>query len=113
MYMTIQELSVKNLFASAKSAEAFHASIDRLNTEVEFTQLDVGLTGLASESGEALDILKKLKYHGKTFTEMEDKLLLELADVYFYLLVSLDAIGVSDVELANILKRKLEALNRK
>lgn len=57
--------------------------------------LDTGATGLASESGEMLDIVKKLKFHGKNWDdETREKIIKELGDIIFYWANACRALGV-------------------
>lgn len=60
--------------------------------------------GLAGESGEVVDLVKKYLFHGKPLDR--DKLILELGDVRWYLESFAIHLGVSveDIERANIAK---------
>ena len=68
------------------------------------TILIEGLMGLSSESGEALDILKKFLFQGHELDK--EHLKEELGDVAWYLAVSAHAIGCSleDIVVKNIEK---------
>jgi NTP pyrophosphatase (non-canonical NTP hydrolase) len=72
--------------SASKKHDDYITSLNRLYQQgLDVTRLDTALTGLNSEAGEALDILKKLKFQGKDWTpEVKDKLLKELGDVAFY-----------------------------
>ncbi len=72
--------------SASKNHDDYITSLNRLYQQgLDVTRLDTALTGLNSEAGEALDILKKLKFQGKDWTpEVKDKLLKELGDVAFY-----------------------------
>lgn len=53
------------------------------------------LVGLASEAGETLDIGKKMWFHTeKPFDEYRTKLVLELGDILYYFLATLDAFDI-------------------
>jgi len=66
--------------------------------------------GLAGESGEFSEIVKKLNWHGKPFTtELSEHMKKELGDVIFYWMMCCQAMGFdpNDVIKANV--SKLEA----
>jgi len=60
--------------------------------------------GLAGESGEFADHIKKIYYHGHELDEIT--LAKELGDVLWYLAIAADAIGLTleDIATGNILK---------
>lgn len=66
--------------------------------------ITMGLMGLAGETGEVADEMKKVLFHGKTFDR--DKILKELGDVRWYLEYLADAWGFSmeEIEAKNIEK---------
>lgn len=63
-----------------------------------------GVLGLAGESGEVVDLVKKFRFHGKAFDK--DKLVNELGDVRYYLELIALAIEVpmDEIERLNIEK---------
>lgn len=67
-------------------------------------ELTMGAMGLAGESGEVVDLIKKHIFHGKPLDR--ENLLLELGDVRWYIEVLLAAVGytMEEVEVANIKK---------
>lgn len=67
-------------------------------------KLNLGALGLAGETGEVVDLLKKHLFHGKELDR--DKLKLELGDVRWYLEVLAHSAGFSmdEIEEANIEK---------
>lgn len=68
------------------------------------------LIGLASESGETLDIGKKLWFHKeKPFSTYREKLLSELGDVIFYWLKACEVFGFSHKEVLDYNRKKLES----
>jgi len=71
-------------------------------------QLTEGLMGLAGESGEALDILKKHKFQGHELERRD--IALELGDVAWYLAEAANAIGYS---LSDIFRMNLVKLNKR
>lgn len=71
----------------------------------ENTRLIEGLIGLSSESGEALDILKRFLFQGHDLDT--EHLAEELGDVAWYLAIAADAIGYS---LEDILIKNVEKL---
>lgn len=71
--------------------------------------LDMAINGLSSESGEAMEILKKIKFQGKPWNE-ETKfhLVREAGDVIFYWLSLCLALNVDPNEIIEENIRKLE-----
>lgn len=67
--------------------------------------LENGLIGLCGESGEAIDIFKKYKFHGHELDT--NHLKHEIGDVAWYLAVSAAALGV---ELEEILQMNVNKL---
>lgn len=75
------------------------------------TKLALGALGLAGETGEVVDLVKKNLFHGK---EMDrEKIIKELGDVRWYLeylLITLD-LTMDEVEVANVEKLRLRFPN--
>ncbi len=71
----------------------------------------LGALGLAGESGEVVDLLKKHLFHGKPLDI--DKLIMELGDVRWYLEVLAYMAGVSmeEIERRNVEKLRLRYPN--
>jgi NTP pyrophosphatase (non-canonical NTP hydrolase) len=63
--------------------------------------------GLAGESGEVADHLKKILFHGHAFNTTE--LIKELGDVLWYVAVLADALGATLDEVADVNIAKLRA----
>lgn len=64
--------------------------------------------GLTGEAGEVADVVKKLEYHGHSYSEeMFDKIIDELGDVLWYVALGADVVGVS---LETIAKRNIDKL---
>ncbi len=96
---------------ASKNTEVLIKQIRTLESQgCNFARLDTAFNGLASESGEAADIIKKLKYHGKDYTpEIREHLIKELGDVAWYWAQACLALEINpeDVLVRNV--TKLEA----
>jgi len=96
---------------ASKDTEVLIKQIRKLETQgCNFARLDTAFNGLASESGESADIVKKLKYHGKDYTpEIREHLIKELGDVAWYWAQACIALEINpeDVLVRNV--TKLEA----
>ncbi len=96
---------------ASKDTEVLIKQIRKLESQgCNFARLDTAFNGLASESGESADIIKKLKYHGKDYTpEIREHLIKELGDVAWYWAQACIALEVNpeDVLIRNV--TKLEA----
>ena len=96
---------------ASKDTKIFIQSIERLQEQgCNIARLDTAFTGLCSESGEANDLVKKLKFHGKEWTpEIREHLIRELGDVIWYWAQACLALDIDpeDVLIANV--KKLEA----
>ena len=97
--------------SASKDVQEYVKSILRLAEEgCDIARLDTAFTGLCSESGEANDLVKKLKFHGKKWSpEIREHLIKELGDVAWYWANACKALDVDpeDVLLQNV--KKLEA----
>lgn len=74
-----------------------------------YSSLLAGAVGLAAESGELLDVMKKVVFHQHSLGDSKEKLLKELGDVRYYfeqLLIDLD-VTMAEVESMN--REKLNA----
>lgn len=72
--------------------------------------LNTGSTGLAGESGEFSEIVKKLNWHGKELTpELRAHMMKELGDIIFYWMMCCQALGLdaNEVIIENV--NKLQA----
>lgn len=96
---------------ASKDTDALIESLQRLHEQgCNIARLDTAFTGLCSESGEANDLVKKLKFHGKDYTpEIREHLIKELGDVAWYWTQACIALDVDpeDVLIQNV--EKLEA----
>lgn len=80
------------------------------NEGINPTLLLTASTGLAGESGEFAEIVKKLNWHGKELTdELRAHMKKELGDIVFYWMMSCQALGLdaNDVIIQNV--EKLQA----
>lgn len=97
--------------SSSKEHMNYIEALMRLKDQgCNIARLDTAFTGLCSESGEANDLIKKLKFHGKDYTpEIREHLIKELGDVAWYWAQACIALDVDpeDVLLKNV--EKLES----
>lgn len=70
-------------------------------------RMTLSALGLAGETGEYVDIIKKHLFHGKPLDR--DHALAELGDVLWYLMYAADTLGSSLEEVATINDAKLAA----
>ena len=66
--------------------------------------------GLAGETGETIDLLKKIIYHGHDLETNRDKLTMELGDCLWYIAGIATAAGIT---LDDIATRNIEKLRRR
>jgi NTP pyrophosphatase (non-canonical NTP hydrolase) len=88
---------------------AFLESLVSLQKDVNISTLLAGSLGLLGESAEVSELVKKMVFQGKPFTQdIKEKLVMELGDVAFYLMTACLALNVSidDIILNNIEKLK-------
>jgi NTP pyrophosphatase (non-canonical NTP hydrolase) len=78
------------------------------STESEQTMLDAAALGLAGESGEIADHVKKILYHGHPLDDAtRDKIAKEIGDILWYCAIGARGIGVSLSEIARLNVEKL------
>ncbi len=88
--------------------QEYRVNVERtLNPAADYTlesRLTLASLGLAGESGEVVDLVKKHLFHGKPLDR--EKLILELGDVRWYLESFAWLLGISmeEIELKNIEK---------
>jgi len=71
------------------------------------TRLALAAMGLAGETGEVVDLLKKVLFHGKPLdVALRDKLILEMGDVlwYYALLAYLIDVPLEEIMRRNVVK---------
>lgn len=70
-----------------------------------------GVMGMNGEAGEAIDIVKKIMFHGHPFdNENKDHLAKELGDVMWYVATSAKAIGY---DLSTIMEMNIDKLSKR
>ena len=119
--MTAEEVAKLNEYGkfveSTTSKESLDTItfIDRLYTlneefpETEFSQLLTASIGMQAESGEFSEIIKKIIFQGKSFTEEERfHLMRELGDVLWYWVQGCKALGYTPQQVMEENIKKLE-----
>lgn len=77
--------------------------------DIEIAQFLTGSIGVNSESGEFLDIVKKILFQGKEFdNDTMNKLRKELGDVFFYLMHCCSSLGLDPMEIVEENMTKLQ-----
>lgn len=83
---------------------------DLQNEGINPPLLLTGATGLAGESGEYSEIVKKLNWHGKDLTpELREHMKKELGDIIFYWMMSCQAMGFDPDDVVKSNVDKLQA----
>lgn len=104
---------VENLLANdSKDIEAYKARIDAVHTETGFNlvRLDTAASGMSAEAGEFMEVIKKVKYQGKTLDDHNVfHLKRELGDIMFYAFVALEALNTDLDEIIEMNVDKLKA----
>ena len=81
--------------------------LDRKGANIE--RLTTSGVGLAAESGEFLEIVKKMVFQGKPWSDSNrEHLIIELGDVLWYVAQACMALGVDFEEVLEINVKKLE-----
>lgn len=95
---------------ASKNNEEFIARLQELADEgVNVARLTTAGLGLCGEGGEVGDIVKKVLFHGKPYTEeLREKLVDEGGDITWYWINLCIAIGVDPVEILLRNIKKLE-----
>lgn len=95
--------------SSSKEHTNYIEALMRLKDQgCDIARLDTAFTGLCSESGEANDLVKKLKFHGKDYTpEIREHLIKELGDVAWYFAQACLAL---DIPMEEVMIRNIEKL---
>lgn len=70
-------------------------------------KLQNGVMGLCGESGECVDLMKKVLFQGHKFEMVRGKLVEELGDVCWYVAETASALGV---DLEDVMRRNIEKL---
>lgn len=97
--------------SKSKNLEEFIEVLKSIEEQgVNAPLLDTGATGLAGESGEFNDIVKKLLFQGKPLTEdVKTHLMKELGDVIFYWITACQALDLNPEEVIVANHAKLTA----
>jgi len=96
---------------TSKEHELYLKRLNQLKTQgCDITRLDTAISGLMAESGEAMEILKKMKFQGKEWNEdIRYHLKREAGDVIFYWINFCIALGLDPYEVIAENVKKLEA----
>lgn len=87
--------------------EAYTRTLQRIQTDPALLQLLLGGMGLASEAGEASDVIKKHIFHGAPLDA--EKLKKEIGDVLWYMNLILCELGSTFEEVMQLNVDKLKA----
>lgn len=96
----------------SNNIESYLQRLERLSLsgEVNMSLLDTAASGMCSESGEFMEIVKKIKFQGKEYNENERwHMMRELGDVMWYWINACRAIGADPNEVIAMNVEKLEA----
>jgi len=86
------------------------AAFKALTVDAKTSSLINGAMGLSDESGEVLSLVKKHVFHGHPLDEaMRAKLIDELGDVRFYQTMIMIDLGITDADVEEANRRKLDA----
>lgn len=92
----------------SKSNEEFIARIRQLtDSNVPIARLMTAAVGMSAESGEFVEIVKKIAFQGKELTEDNRiHLIKELGDVYWYFTQAMLGLGIdlNEVVVTNVMK---------
>ena len=81
--------------------------LDRQGANIE--RLTTAAVGLSAESGEFLEIVKKMVFQGKPWSDANrEHLLIELGDILWYVAQATQALGVDFEEVIEMNIKKLE-----
>lgn len=92
-----------------KNDDMFIERVKELSSHLNgnFSRLDAAMIGLAGETGETVDLWKKIKFHKKSFDDNKEKLIEELGDIFWYLAQASIAL---DVPMDEIITRNIAKL---
>ncbi len=95
--------------APSRENEIFIQRLQELaNQNVNIARLVTAGMGLAGESGEVADIIKKVCFHGKPFTEeLRLKLKDECSDLFWYIMTLCLSL---DIDPVDVIKHNIEKL---
>jgi NTP pyrophosphatase (non-canonical NTP hydrolase) len=96
---------------ASKDHAAYIRRLEELKTQgCDITRLDTAISGLMAESGEAMEILKKMKFQSKEWNEdIRFHLKREAGDIIFYWINLCIALGYTPSEIIAENVEKLKA----
>ena len=96
--------------APSKDFDAYQLELTRLkNSGCDIARLDTAIVGLSAEANEAMEILKKMKFQGKEWTDdVRFHLIREAGDMIFYWINLCIALKINPGEVIAENIRKLE-----
>ena len=92
--------------------ESLKSSLDSIqnNSDIDIPRLLTGALGLGSETGEFVEIVKKMILQGKPADEANKyKMKRELGDIMWYWATACMALGLDPIEVISENQKKLEA----
>lgn len=96
--------------SDSKNFESFIARLNELNTQLDVPRFITSGIGLASESGEIAEIVKKVIFHGKEYNEdVKIHLKKELGDVFWYFTQMCIVLNISLDDIMSTNVKKLES----
>lgn len=100
--------TLENFTGSVETLDEYQKLSERtLNTELDWRDSMLNYTlGLAGETGEVVDIVKKGIFHGHEMSQ--DKMCEELGDALFYIaaIATMSKLSLSDIATMNVRKLK-------
>lgn len=88
----------------------FQTRLNELNTECQIERLLTASVGLSAESGEFMEIMKKMIFQGKPWNEENEfHIKRELSDIVFYLQTACLALNIDIEDVIKMNIEKLEA----
>lgn len=96
---------------NSKYFEEYIVALTKLkDSGCDIARLDTAISGLSAESNEAMEILKKMKFQGKEWTEdIRYHLKREAGDVIFYWIMLCQSLDIDPNEVIAENVRKLES----
>jgi len=96
---------------TSKNTDLLIERIKELQTHnIDVARLLTGAMGSAGEAGEFIDIVKKILFHGKPYTEeIHDKLKSECSDQIWYWITNVIALGEDPEDIIRYNIKKLES----
>ena len=94
----------------SKDYKSFIASLDHLDREgADINRLTTAAVGISAEGGEFMEIVKKMVFQGKPWSDANrEHLLIELGDIMWYVAQATQALGVDFEEVLEMNVKKLE-----